>query len=141
MASVGGKLMARQSNTSMPGATPNGSICSELRRLSFPWANRRKVCRLGSRFRHGHGKKSWYCHSRQNYKHSAVSGGRRSLSKDFRRCRVRHALSNYQAAKDLNREERKENAKPAKRPHSLTRYPNSIFILFSAVLQLTTLLR
>src|SRR5439155_12963280 len=67
--------------------------------------------------------------------------GRRSLSKDFRRCRVRHALWNYQAAKDLNREERKENAKPAKRPHSLTRYPNSIFILFSAVLQLTTLLR
>ena len=42
MANAVGGSTARPCNISMPGATPSGSTCWGLRRLSFPSANRRR---------------------------------------------------------------------------------------------------
>ena len=58
-ASAVGKSMARPCNISTPGATPNGSICWELQRSSFPSADRRKACRSECRSSPVHGRRNW----------------------------------------------------------------------------------
>ena len=98
MANVIGRSTERPSNISTLGATPSGSTCWELRRPSFPSANRRKACRSECRFPRVPGRKNWCWRLPLPWNRRAATGASRRFVVIFSVYTVRtEAIESFQA--------------------------------------------